>query len=75
MKNRPIRWRLRQQDVDGLSHALKPIRTCREVARILRCSPATVCELEASALRKIMAAYARIEEELLENLDPNPSYD
>ena len=56
MNNEKARWRLSQSDIDHLSMALKPVRTSREVAEILGLSTSLVCQLENSALRKIVRA-------------------
>ena len=56
MKPEQIRWRMAQRDIDRLSASLKPIRTCREVADMMGISVALVCQLESSALGKIMRA-------------------
>jgi hypothetical protein len=62
MKTDKIRWRLKQGDIDRLSASLKPIRTCREVAGILGVSVAQVCQLESSALGKIIRAVNEYEQ-------------
>jgi DNA-directed RNA polymerase specialized sigma subunit len=56
MKPEKIRWRIAQREIDRLSASLKPIRTCREVADMMGVSVALVCQLENSALGKIMRA-------------------
>jgi len=61
MNNLQVRWRLSQDDISHLSMALKPIRTQEEVAQILGYSPTLVCQLENSALRKIVRAMTRLE--------------
>jgi DNA-binding CsgD family transcriptional regulator len=57
------RWSLSQNDIGHLSAALKPIRTSREVAEILGVSTTLVCQLENSALRKIVRALRALEAE------------
>ncbi len=61
MNNEKARWRLSQSDIGHLSMALKPVRTSREVAEILGLSTTLVCQLEISALRKIVRALKRME--------------
>jgi DNA-directed RNA polymerase specialized sigma subunit len=61
MNNEKARWNLSQSDIDHLSMALKPVRTSREVAEILGLSTSLVCQLENSALRKIVRALKRLE--------------
>jgi DNA-directed RNA polymerase specialized sigma subunit len=61
MNNEKARWNLSQSDIDHLSMALKPVRTSREVAEILGLSTSLVCQLENSALRKIVRALKRME--------------
>ena len=61
MNNEKARWNLSQGDIDHLSAALKPVRTSREVADILGLSTSLVCQLENSALRKIVRAMNRLE--------------
>ena len=56
MNRKQTRWHIRQRQIDHLSHTLKPVRTCREVAGILGISVALVCQLETSALSKIVRA-------------------
>jgi hypothetical protein len=56
MKTKKVRWRVSQSDIDRLSKALNPIRTHREVAVILSVSDSLVCQLENSALGKIVRA-------------------
>jgi hypothetical protein len=63
MSMEKARWSLSQGDIGHLSAALQPIRTCREVAEIMDISPAMVCQLENSALRKIFRALKAMEEE------------
>ncbi len=61
MKYEKIRWRLSPRDVEHLSLSLKPIRTRRQVAAILSCSLSHVCQLESSALRKVVRALKTLE--------------
>ena len=61
MKHDLIRWRLSQGDIDHLSMALKPVRSSREVADLLGLSTSLVCQIENSALRKIVRALKRLE--------------
>jgi hypothetical protein len=50
------RWNVSQGDLGRMSRALQPIRTTREVADLLGISVSLVCQIENSALRKIMRA-------------------
>ena len=61
MNHEKARWSLSQSDIGHLSMSLKPIRTSREVAKILGFSTTLVCQLEISALRKIVRALKRLE--------------
>jgi DNA-directed RNA polymerase specialized sigma subunit len=61
MNNEKARWNLSQSDIEHLSMSLKPVRTSREVAAILGLSTSLVCQLENSALRKIVRALKRLE--------------
>jgi DNA-directed RNA polymerase specialized sigma subunit len=61
MNNEKARWSLSQSDIGHLSMALKPVRTSREVAEILGLSTSLVCQLENSALRKIVRALKTME--------------
>ena len=61
MKYAKVRWRLSQSDVSHLSMSLKPVRTSREVAEILGLSTSLVCQVENSALRKIVRAMKALE--------------
>lgn len=61
MNHEKARWSLSQSDIGHLSMALKPVRTSREVAEILGLSTALVCQIEISALRKIVRALKRLE--------------
>ena len=54
MKTKKVRWRVSQRDLDRLSASLKTIRTYREVAGMMGVSVALVCQLENSALGKII---------------------
>jgi len=56
VKRPRTRWNLLRRDVGHLSAALRPIRTSQEVAEILGVSASQVCQLENSALRKIVRA-------------------
>jgi DNA-directed RNA polymerase specialized sigma subunit len=62
MSNQKVRWSLSQTDIEHLSAALKPVRTSREVGAILGLSTSLVCQLENSALRKIVRALRRLEQ-------------
>jgi hypothetical protein len=61
MKTHAVRWRLSQGDIDHLSAALKPVRSSREVAEMLGLSTSLVCQIENSALRKIVRALKALE--------------
>jgi hypothetical protein len=61
MNNEKNRWNLSQDDIGHLSAALKPVRTSREVAEILGLSTSLVCQIEISALRKIVRALKTME--------------
>jgi hypothetical protein len=61
MNNEKNRWNLSQEDIGHLSMALKPVRTSREVAEILGLSTSLVCQLENSALRKIVRVLKTME--------------
>src|SRR5271165_5446733 len=63
MNGEKNRWRLAQCDTSHLSAALRPIRTSREVAAMLGISTSLVCQLENSALRKIVRALKALEDE------------
>jgi hypothetical protein len=67
-----MRWRLSQADTDHLSSALKPIRSSREVGRMLGISPSLVCQIENSALRKIRRALRALEDEERLRVDETP---
>jgi hypothetical protein len=73
MRTHSIRWRLLQADIDHLSKELRPIRSCREVGKILGFSASLVSELEKSALRKISSALARLEQNLNLTTKTNPT--
>ena len=76
MNNEKARWNLSQSDIGHLSMALKPVRTSREVAEILGLSTSLVCQLENSALRKIVRALKRLEARgQLKPQENNPDYE
>ena len=50
------RWNVSQGDLGHLSAALRPMRTREEVAELMGVSVTLVCQLENSALRKIVRA-------------------
>lgn len=64
MINRRIRWQLLQEDIGHLSAALKPVRSCEEVGRMMGVSATTVAKLEKSALLKIIRYMALLEQDV-----------
>jgi hypothetical protein len=63
MNTEKARWNLSKAGIGRLSMSLKPIRTSREVAKILGVSTSLVCQIENSALRKIVRALKAMEAE------------
>ena len=56
------RWNVSQGDLGHLSAALRPMRTREEVAELMGVSVTLVCQLENSALRKIVRALRAYDE-------------
>jgi hypothetical protein len=61
MRAQTVRWGVSQIDLEYLSKTIRPVRSSREVAVILGLSTSLVCQIENSALRKIVRAMKRLE--------------